>query len=95
MFSKKTVFGSLAGLGFLLGVTANVALAQMPHQMSPNSSQEQTTQFSRIEQPLGLKVGVTVGGIALIGLELWWFLWSKTKAEEQGRWGDGEQEDHP
>lgn len=94
MFSKKTVFSSLAGLGFLLGVTSNVALAQMPHQMSPNSSEEQTAQFRRIEQPLGLKVGVTVGGIALIGLELWWFLWSKTKAEELLRWGAEEQEDH-
>ncbi len=94
MFSKKTVFGSLAGLGFLLSVTANVALAQMPHGMSPNSSEEQTAQFRRIEQPLGLKIGVTVGGIALIGLELWWFLWSKTKAEELLRWGAEEQEDH-
>ena len=82
MFNKKTIVGSLTGLGFLLGVTSNLAVAQMPHQMSPNSSEEQTTQFRRIEQPLGLKAGVTVGGIALIGLELWWFLWSKTKSQQ-------------
>lgn len=80
MFSKKKIVRSLAGLGFLVGVTSSVAIAQMPHGKLPNSSQEQTTQFRRIEQPLGLKVGVTAGGIALIGLELWWFLWSQTKS---------------
>lgn len=53
----------------------------MPMEM-PASSSEETTQFRRIEQPLGLKVGVTLGGIALIGLELWWFLLSKTKAAQ-------------
>lgn len=36
-------------------------------------------QFRQIEQPLSLKIGVTIGGLALIGLELWWFLFSKTK----------------
>lgn len=72
MLNKKTIVGSLAGLGFLLGVTTDIAVAQMPA--------ENSQQFRRIEQPLELKVGVTVGGIALIGLELWWFLWSKTKS---------------
>lgn len=66
---KKTILGSLASLGFLLGVTSGTALAQIPHEMSPNSSGEASAQFRSIEQPLGLKVGVTVGGIALIGLE--------------------------
>lgn len=81
MFSKKIIFGNLVSLGFLLGVTPGVALAQMPMEM-PTSSSEETTQFRRIEQPLGLKIGVTLGGIALIGLELWWFLLSKTKAAQ-------------
>lgn len=80
MFSKKTIFGNLVGLGFFLGVSSGVAVAQMPVEM-PASSQP-TTQFRRIEQPLGLKVGVTLGGLAFIGLELWWFLFSKTKAAQ-------------
>lgn len=67
MFSSK-ILGSLA-VGLLL-----VALAQMPVESS-----EHISQFHRIEQPLGLKVGVTFGGLALIGLELWWFLFSKDK----------------
>jgi len=82
LFSKKRIFGSLFGLGFLLGVTSNVATAQMPHEMSPDASAEVTTQFRRIEQPLGLKVGVTLGGLVLIGSELWWFLFSKKQAKQ-------------
>ncbi len=30
--------------------------------------------FQAIEQPLLLKLGVTVVGLGLIALELWWFL---------------------
>jgi plastocyanin domain-containing protein len=95
MLSKKTILGNFVGLGFLLGFSSGVALAQMPHEM-PASSSEPTTQFRRIEQPLELKAGVTIGGIALIGLELWWFLFSKTKAPQaenkrQTSRGDGAQ----
>lgn len=79
MLSQK-IWGNLVGLGFLLGISSGVAVAQMPHEMP--AAAESTTQFRRIDQPLGLKAGVTVGGIALIGLELWWFLFSKTKAQQ-------------
>ena len=81
MFSKSNIWGSLAGLGLLLGTASGVAVAQMDDVM-PVSSSEQTSQFRRVEQPLGLKVGVTLGGLALIGLELWWFLLSKTQAQQ-------------
>lgn len=117
MFGKRTIFGYLVGLGFLLGINSgqielmsnaetevqkhnlattcfsaaiaqNIAakitggaVAQMLMEM-PASSEVETTQFRRIEQPLGLKLAVTTGGIALIGLELWWFLWSKTTSQQ-------------
>ncbi|MBG1243423.1 hypothetical protein F8R90_20225 [Nostoc sp. NZL] len=68
MFSKKTLWGSLTALVLLTG-TSDVVLAEMPAH-----SPEQTSQFHHIEQPLGLKVGVAIGGLALIGIELWWFL---------------------
>lgn len=78
MESKQKILGSFAGIGFfLLSIAPGTAIAQMP-----GESSEQTNKFRRIEQPLGLKVGVTLGGIALIGLELWWFLLSKTKAQQ-------------
>lgn len=80
MLRKKTIVGNLIGLGFLLGMTSSVAVAEMSMEMPVSS--EQTTQFRRIEQPLGLKAAVTLGGIGLIGLELWWFMFSKAKAQK-------------
>jgi len=32
-------------------------------------------------QPLALKLAVTLGGMALIGAELWWFLLSTPQAK--------------
>lgn len=55
----------------ILGVGQTMATASSP-EVDANSSQSQ--QFERIEQPLGVKVAVTLGGLGLIGLELWWFL---------------------
>jgi len=34
-------------------------------------------EFQRIDQPISTKIAVTLGGLGLIGLELWWFLLSK------------------
>jgi plastocyanin domain-containing protein len=50
---------------------------------APNNmpSQSSSTQFRRIDQPLANKVAVTLGGLGLIGLELWWFLLSKPKSQ--------------
>ena len=79
MFSKRGILGNLVGLAFLLSMTG-VAVAQMPVEMPTSSAP--ASQFRRIEQPLSLKAGVTIGGIVLIGLELWWFLFSKTKAQQ-------------
>ena len=75
MFNKSSIFGSIAALALLFGIASNVVTAEMP-----THSLEQTSQFRRIEQPLALKVGVTLGGLGLIGLELWWFIFSKNKA---------------
>ncbi|MBH8577812.1 cupredoxin domain-containing protein [Nostocaceae cyanobacterium CENA369] len=77
MFGKKTFLGSLAAFGLLLGTVSGTALAEMPA-----SSSAQTSEFRRIEQPLALKVGVAIAGLGLIGLELWWFLLSKSQAHE-------------
>lgn len=75
MLNKKVIIGSVASLVLMLGIVSGEAAAQMPHQISSETAP--TTQFRHIEQPLALKISVTAGGIALIGLELWWFLLSK------------------
>lgn len=87
MISKKVVMANLAGMGLWLGLfssltvlpEADSANAQMP-MATPEA--EQPTQFRRLEQPLGLKIGVVAGGAALIGLELWWFLFSKQQSQK-------------
>jgi plastocyanin domain-containing protein len=75
---KATFFSTLAGFGFLLGVISGAIAAEMPsdHNMS---NPPQTTEFQRIEQPMINKIAVTLGGLGLIGLEIWWFLLSKPK----------------
>ena len=84
MVKKTAIIGSIAGLGLVLGMASGVAVAQMPHDRNERhpSDTEQTGQFRRIEQPLGNKVAVTLGGLGLIGLELWWFLFSKSKSRQ-------------
>jgi len=67
----------LAGLGFFLALTPNIGLAEMPA-----SAEKQTRQFQKIEQPIGLKLAVALGGLGLIGAELWWFMFSKTKSQK-------------
>ncbi|MBD2772097.1 cupredoxin domain-containing protein [Iningainema tapete] len=87
MLSRKLIIGSITSLGLVLGVASPKTVAQMTHEM-PASGQSQMTPFRRIEQPLGLKAAVTAGGLALIGLELWWFLLSKPKSQKaQARQG--------
>ena len=77
MFSKSKMVGSLAGLGVFLALTPNITLAEMPA-----STEKQTNQFQKIEQPIGLKLAVALGGLGLIGAELWWFMFSKTKSQK-------------
>jgi plastocyanin domain-containing protein len=73
---------AIVSLGMVLGIASSNAVAQMPHNMKEMqpSQREQTGQFQPIEQPLRNKIIVTVGGLGLIGLELWWFLLSKPKS---------------
>ncbi|MEM9944507.1 MAG: hypothetical protein AAF810_00370 [Cyanobacteria bacterium P01_D01_bin.36] len=56
---------------------------------SASSTQAQLTgtnasEFRTIEQSPALNMGVTTAGLGLLGLELWWFMFSKpkTKSEE-------------
>lgn len=84
MVSKSKILGSLTGFGLFLGVVSG-AIAKPtdpPSSATHHQAAAQMGQFHRIEQPTGLKVGVALGGLALISLELWWFLWSKPKSQK-------------
>ncbi|MGB3293564.1 MAG: cupredoxin domain-containing protein [Phormidesmis sp.] len=70
--NNQWLLSGLLSASLLLG-GASTAKAQI--------SEPHTNEFRRIEQPLGLKVGVAAVGAGLIGLELWWFLLSKNKSQ--------------
>lgn len=75
MYSKKSpVFNFLISLGLIFAITQIVYAAE--------KEPESTSQFRRIEQPLGRKIAVTLGGLALIGAELWWFLGKKATVKQ-------------
>ncbi len=78
MKHSKIILTGILTLSLSVG-TAAVSQAKMetePLQMQTRQS------FSRIEQPISLKILVTLGGLGLIGAELWWFLLSKTKSQK-------------
>lgn len=79
---RSIFFGTLAGLGFLLGAMSGALAGEMPANHTIPSDTPESTQFRRIEQPLSNKVAVTLGGLGLMGLELWWFLLSKPKSQK-------------
>lgn len=78
MLYHRQIALSLGSLGIMLGIASGVRANKIsiPHSNS-------TAKFRHIEQPLSLKIGVTAGGLTLIGLELWWFLFSKNKAKSR------------
>jgi plastocyanin domain-containing protein len=73
MVNKIAIALAIASIGLALGIASDRAVAQMPHEGMQPAQTEQKSQFRRIEQPFWLKSAVTVGGLGLIGLELWWF----------------------
>jgi len=71
----KTKFSSsIITLSLLLGMASGATASEMPV--------NQTNEFRRIEQPFSLKLAVTLGGAALVGAELWWFLFKKRKVQQ-------------
>jgi plastocyanin domain-containing protein len=71
MKNKRAIFTLIISLSLIFG-SAEVSHAQI----------ESTNKFAPIEQPLPLKILVTLGGLGLIGAEVWWFLFSKTKSQQ-------------
>ena len=77
MLNQKNSWKNITGLGILIFMVSGLPAISMP---SKNSNS--TTQFQHIEQPLAIKTLITIGGLGLISLELWWFLFSKPKIQK-------------
>ena len=72
-FNQNILWVSLACLMLL---TSSPATAENSYS---HSQHNQNQQFQIIQQPLELKFAVTIAGLGLIGLELWWFIFSKSE----------------
>ncbi|KPQ33956.1 MAG: hypothetical protein HLUCCA11_16870 [Phormidesmis priestleyi Ana] len=73
---------TLLGTTLLFGISLfGISLFGIAPAAKAQIAEPNTREFRQIEQPLGLKVGVAAAGAGLIGLELWWFLFSKNKAQ--------------
>ncbi|MGB0560453.1 MAG: hypothetical protein ACPGVO_01440 [Spirulinaceae cyanobacterium] len=70
----------LWGLAAAIGLTGlAIATAQTSEALAINANKS----FQPIEQSLPLKIGITIAGLGLIGLELWWFLFSSSQTPER------------
>lgn len=81
MLKTTAIISTIVSLGLLLGAKT---LTLPLHTHSPQNHPETQTksQFQFIPQPLEKKVTLTLIGIGLIGLEIWWFLLSKPKSQK-------------
>jgi hypothetical protein len=85
VFKQAILWKRLVGFGFLLVLSSILipgSIAIDKHTESAHNSHSKTTNFQPIEQPLANKITVTLGGVGLISLELWWFLLSKSKTKK-------------
>lgn len=74
MINLSKITATIVGLWLIFGTaTTTVAVAKTTPSNHSN--------FRQIEQPLPLKLIVTLGGIGLMGLELWWFLFYQSQWE--------------
>lgn len=69
-------------LSLSLGVLWSEIVAAKPHPEMSSEMNSKSDSVQIIHQPFALKAAVTAGGVALIGLELWWFLFSQPQKKE-------------
>ena len=70
---KHQAIAILVSIGLSFGIVSTISAEEMSKH---NPSSER---FQPIEQPIALKIAIAVGGLSLIGTQLWWFLLSKPK----------------
>lgn len=63
MLTSRRLLPAFASLSILLGVVASPAVGVQ----TPEIVSDQSAQFGEVEQPL-LRIGLTLGGFALIGI---------------------------
>lgn len=85
MFKPQTIGLYLSQLLLSLILMTSVEAA------APESSSQTSENFRQIQQPIPVKIAVTGAGLGLIGLEIWWFLFSKPKAKKANQTHDTQE----
>jgi len=78
----KKLTAILISIGLSVGIVSSMSAQEMKHD---------SAKFQPIEQPISLKIAIALGGLSLIGAQLWWFLGSKPKSQK-AEISDGVQE---
>ncbi len=73
--NKYQLVSILVSIGLSFGIVSSVSAEEMSKH---NSSAER---FQPIEQPIALKIGISLSGLSLMVVQLWWFLGSKPKSQ--------------
>ena len=85
--TKTAAIVKIAGLSILFSISSavlsNAAYASATVSERSQPITQPASQFQPIDQPLITKAIVTISGVGLIGLELWWFLGSKPQAKPE------------
>ncbi|MCG5057359.1 MAG: cupredoxin domain-containing protein [Limnoraphis sp. WC205] len=63
-------------------ILLSLILANSVQAASSESHSQTTEKFHKIQQPIPVKIAVTAAGLGLIGLEIWWFMFSKPQAKQ-------------
>lgn len=79
----KKLTGILISIGLSVGIVSSMSAQEM--------TKHNSAKFQPIEQPITLRVAIALGGLSLIGAQLWWFLGSKPKSQK-AEMSDGVQE---
>ncbi len=79
---------TLTGLVLTLALTLATGVPAQEDHGTMDHRPEATGQFQRIDQPLWSRLAVTSAGLGLIGLELWWFVFSKPQPPKVAATGE-------
>lgn len=85
MFNRKLWMSLITSIGFFIGLTTHSVIAQVPDPKIPSVSHNSTHNQPFYPSPQDV---ITLSGLALIALELWYFLGNKSKGQKAETNGD-------
>lgn len=85
---KRQIFSILGSVS----LSFCLALSMSAEEMMKHDSSKAQQRFQPIKQPVALRIAIAISGLSLMAAQLWWFLGSKSKAQQAEIGNDGIQE---